>query len=379
MNKKLMAVAVAGALAVPALAFAQASTVQIYGKITYEYSRIDQGAGLLNTDVTDVPGGTAIGFKGEEKLGGGLSAWFQCETSADVRGMDKVGLCGRNSAIGFKGGFGNLHFGKWDTPMKRALNMGSVGAQETGSLGTSFMAFGGSGDADATNATNRARWKRREMAQTYYETPSMGGFQGLFAFTPGDAAAETADSTVNAKPRVLSLAGTYSNGPIAVGLGYEKHNEFNTVAGSGDDRAWGLSAAYTFAGKVKVGATYLDASYDTAPGRSLDKKTYTLGVDWSIAGPHGLEAQYVHAADSKGNSLIGIQTTSRQGLAAPGADTGGKQYVIGYRYSFSKRTTARLIYNHIDNDNKSFYALGTSGPNVGQNQSAYGMLLSHTF
>ena len=32
MNKKVMAMAVAGALAVPALAFAQASTVQIYGK-----------------------------------------------------------------------------------------------------------------------------------------------------------------------------------------------------------------------------------------------------------------------------------------------------------------------------------------------------------
>ena len=31
MNKKLMAVAVAGALAAPAVAFAQASTVQIYG------------------------------------------------------------------------------------------------------------------------------------------------------------------------------------------------------------------------------------------------------------------------------------------------------------------------------------------------------------
>ena len=32
MNKKLMAVAVAGALAAPAVAFAQASSVQIYGR-----------------------------------------------------------------------------------------------------------------------------------------------------------------------------------------------------------------------------------------------------------------------------------------------------------------------------------------------------------
>ena len=33
MNKKLMAVAVAGALAAPAAVFAQASNVQIYGKL----------------------------------------------------------------------------------------------------------------------------------------------------------------------------------------------------------------------------------------------------------------------------------------------------------------------------------------------------------
>ncbi len=89
MNKKLMAVAVAGALAAPALAFAQASTVQIYGKMTYEYGIADAGASRPNVDYADTPGGSAIGFKGEEKLGGGLSAWFQCESSADVRAMDQ--------------------------------------------------------------------------------------------------------------------------------------------------------------------------------------------------------------------------------------------------------------------------------------------------
>ena len=36
MQKKLVAIAVAGALGVPALALAQTSTVNIYGKITYE-------------------------------------------------------------------------------------------------------------------------------------------------------------------------------------------------------------------------------------------------------------------------------------------------------------------------------------------------------
>src|SRR6478752_9319157 len=101
MNKKLMAVAVAGALVAPAAALAQ-STVTVYGKATVEFGYADQGAGRPNTDIFQTPGGSAVGFKGEEKLGGGLSAWFQCESSADVRGMNQDGFCTLNSALGMK-------------------------------------------------------------------------------------------------------------------------------------------------------------------------------------------------------------------------------------------------------------------------------------
>ncbi|HET9662632.1 MAG TPA: porin, partial [Burkholderiales bacterium] len=79
MQKKLMAIAVAGALGAPAVVMAQASTVSIYGQITYEYGIAFQGdaapgVGRPNVDYADTPGGSAIGFRGEEKLGGGLSA-----------------------------------------------------------------------------------------------------------------------------------------------------------------------------------------------------------------------------------------------------------------------------------------------------------------
>jgi len=391
MNKKLMAVAVAGALAAPALAFAQASTVQIYGKITYEYGIADQGDGRPNVDYADSPGGSAIGFKGEEKLGGGLSAWFQCESSADVRAMDQTGFCTRNSAIGLKGAFGNVHFGRWDTPMKRALNVGTVGATETGLLGMSFMAFGGSGGADATasaDGTVRQRWKRREAGLSYYESPNFNGFQVLAAFSSGNAAADNSavDSTANAKPRVQSLAATYNNGPIGIGVAYERHQEFSsTWSGStaGDDHAWGVSAAYTFAGpKLKIGATYLDAKWETGPGRDLGKKTWTIGAEWNIAGPHNIEAQYANADDSTGNSLVGVSTNA---APCPGgvcrSDTGGQDYSIAYVYNFSKRTDIRLGYHKQDNDANASYKLGnTAAPlRAGDSQSAYAMYISHKF
>lgn len=400
MQKKLLAVAVAGALVAPAAALAQTSTVQIYGQVTYEYGSADQGSGRPSVDYADTPGGSAIGFRGEEKLGGNLSAWFQCETSADIRGIDSVGLCSRNSAVGFKGAFGNVHFGKWDTPMKRALNQGSVGAEETGILGMSFLAFGGSGGADATgtgsDAPNRQRWKRRESSLAYYESPVFNGFQVLAAFSPGNRASDLPvsdlDANPNHKPRVWSLAGTYVNGPLAIGLGYEKHAEFGAhQAGATtdlDDDAWSLSASYVFMGKVKVGFTYLDANYETGPGRDMDKQTWTIGVDWSITGPHSVHAQYAYADDTDGNSTVSIGGNG--GITSPltaagvsrGGGTGGDAFSLAYQYAFSKRTSIRFAYVKINNDsNTAAYRLGNTAAHLrtGENVDSFGFLIRHRF
>ena len=124
MKKKLMAIAVAGALGVPGVALAQASTVQIYGTLILNYNYLDSGAGKPNVDMFNAHDAN-IGFKGEEALGGGTSAWFQCESTMDVSGQSvqhtAAQLCGRNSAFGMKGGFGNVYAGIWDTPMKQTM------------------------------------------------------------------------------------------------------------------------------------------------------------------------------------------------------------------------------------------------------------------
>ena len=93
MNKKLMTLAVAGAFAAPAAALAQASNVQIFGTMYMEYAYAKQGAAQhdrqlairLTSTFMQSPG-SEIGVKGEEALGGGMSAWFQCTSTADIRG-----------------------------------------------------------------------------------------------------------------------------------------------------------------------------------------------------------------------------------------------------------------------------------------------------
>jgi predicted porin len=386
MNKKLMAVAVAGALVAPAAALAQ-STVTVYGKATVEYGYANQGAGRPNTDIFQTPGGSAIGFKGEEKLGGGLSAWFQCETSADIRGLNQDGMCTRNSAIGMKGSFGDVHFGRWDTPFKRAT-IGMIGGGDTGLLGLAFLMAGNSTGTGAIGGTvpqslSRGIWKRRESGLAYYESPSFNGFQFLAAMSAANATSSLSTNTAQ-KPRVTSISGTYANGPMALALAYEKHSQFGAVGGANDDRGWTIGGTYTFQGNIKLGAQYIDTKYETTNVQDLTKKNWMIGVEWAIQGPHNLDASYVRAGDSKGSATAaGGSVAPGSGVVLPNAagGTGAKLFQIGYRYEFSKRTSAKLAYVKLNNDTNASYSLGgLAAPTLaGQNQNAWVMYAQHTF
>ena len=98
MNKKLLAVAVAGALAAPAVAFAQASNVTIGGRAVL---------GLDNYQANGATAGSAADYKsryrvydsssrliiqGTEDLGNGLTAYFYNESGAN---MDTGGVNGQ--------------------------------------------------------------------------------------------------------------------------------------------------------------------------------------------------------------------------------------------------------------------------------------------
>jgi predicted porin len=419
MNKKLMAVAVAGAFAAPAVALAQNATVQLYGKATFEYGYADQGGGRPNTDQLSSPGGTSVGVKGEEKLGGGLSAWFQCESSADVL-IGGDGFCTRNSAIGLKGNWGNLHIGRWDTPFKKAT-VGMVGSGDTGLLGAAFLFAGNSTGSVATGGqgsqvdADRTIWKRREGNSIMYESPKFSGFQILGLFSAANATAVT-DGTTNAKPRVWSLSGLYNNGPLQIGLGYEKHVDFGNgnvgdaavaatpgnvtfvgapVAGAnavtdvtvpdagsaatagtgGDDRGWTVGINYTFMGTLEVGAQYVDYKYDMGNGTDLKKKNWMIGADWNFSGPHHVMGSYINAGNSKGSATVSpggnIKAPSFKG-------TGADLWEIAYQYDFSKRTNVKLGYVRVSNDDGAAYSLGgLKAPPAGDSQSAFVMYGEH--
>jgi predicted porin len=173
---------------------------------------------------------------------------------------------------------------------------------------------------------------------------------------------------------------------LGIGLTYERHNEVGfaqTPAGTQDldDRAWGVAVGYRF-GSVRVGATYLDSKYETGPGTELKKKSWTVGVDWRVAGPHTLSAHYAQIGDSKGNSPIGVGGTSNGSAAASGDDTGGHAWSLAYMYSFSKRTTVKLGYVRVDNEsNTNTYRVGNTANllDAGEATDGWAILVKHNF
>jgi predicted porin len=367
--------------------YAQNATVQVYGRATVEYGYADQGAGRPNTDIFQTPGGSSVGFKGQEQLGGGLSAWFQCESSADVRGLNQDGFCGRNSAIGLRSSWGNLFFGRWDTPFKRAT-LGMVGAGDTGLLGAAFTFVGnstGTGAMGGQTPQSLARnvWKRRESSTINYETPDFSGFKVAGAFSAANAT-NSLDASTAQKPRIGSIAGFYSNGPLNIAAGYEKHWDFGAIGGPNDDRGWTIGASYNFMGNLLVGIQYVEMKYETTTTTEAKKKNWFIGADWNFAGPHHVLGAYVKAGDTKGNSSLAQLTaaglnTGNGPLTA--GDSGADFWEIMYGYDFSKRTSVKFGYVRLSNDSDAFYSLGgLARPTIGgENQSAWVMYGQHSW
>ena len=87
MNKKLVAVAVAGMLAVPLAAQAQTANVTLYGRanIDMEVVNVKQDQPTANNPKENifrvVSNSSRLGVRGSEALGGGLSAIFQVESA----------------------------------------------------------------------------------------------------------------------------------------------------------------------------------------------------------------------------------------------------------------------------------------------------------
>jgi predicted porin len=420
MQKKLMAVAVAGALAVPAVALAQTSTVQIGGSLTVFYYSHDPNNPSTGQrgDIMEVSE-PELFVRGEEALGGGLSVWFQCTSSVDafVNGAaSALGWCGRNSGIGFKGGWGNGFMGNWDQPQKLVFNRarGWWGGTNAFTGGSAVLLNGGSASGTdnprTTSAilvttggvgvslatTNSASTFFRRQARSWnYHSPVWSGFQFQGAFSSGTESTGNPETSF-VDQRMWSVAGHYTNGPLYLGVGYERHKDYNpgnvapgagasAYAGGSDDN-WTLVAGYTF-GPVNVRGMYSRSKYDVTNTTDLKVDGWGLFADWNIGGPHTLRGQYVTVDDTEGSSGVNVGSYKGPALTSCGptsvmscaTSTGAKVWGLAYSYAFSKRTMGSIVYSKMDNDANASFSKGKTNATAGNSQNTAGIMIQHRF
>jgi predicted porin len=390
MQKKLLTLAVAGALAAPGIASAQ-SSVEVYGYLNMHFGfwkhkdATDRTANpdVSKTDVTSA--GSNVGVRGREDLGGGLSAWFQVETNVGLERSNNVahtsGFASRNSAVGIQGGFGNVFVGQWTSPwadLDALWAIGTVGGfgpvtsiigrRETTGAANNFncanngsgtpAAVGGTCDSvEAAGGVGHPFWRRMSNSIFYQSPVFAGGIQAKLAY-------QTNQDKTNAPGSVVSNPYMYSSslqwagmgGRARIGVAYDGHHDFTTPGKT--DTGWAVKGGWNF-GVADIGLAYERNTYKT-PASDCKATQYAAALAVPV-GQGAIRASYSIAKDIEG-TYTGVVATPIGGgsptgscgatptALAPSGDNGAKQYNIGYDHRFSKRTTLGVGYSTIKND-----------------------------
>lgn len=328
MQKKLIALAVAGMVAAP-LAMAQ-SSVTMGGIIDLGVTHYSNGGtGVKNRTAIDQGNSlpTRINFRGTEDLGNGLKAGFFFDFGINVD-RDAALTSGRQSFLTLSGDFGTVALGRMDTPQDKLL--GSV--DPFGNAATAVASYGKAYRIGLNNAS-----ASRLDNVIAYVSPSFSGLTVTAAFT-NDGVGDEEAGNANAS-RVWAISPVYSNGPLLVGMNYHQVKGKNPSTNT--TKVWDLGAAYDF-GVARVSGAY--GSNKLSGGRDLRQWFVGARVPVSEAG----QVMVVYGQSDDKN--VSSSKTKRWGL--------------GYNHNLSARTMAYAHYGQLSTSTNS-YITGLASAAVG--------------
>jgi predicted porin len=403
MNKKLMAVAVAGALAAPAVAFAQASNVQIYGRANLGidvFSATGATAGSASdwkSRTRTYDNGSRLGVMGSEDLGGGLKAIFLMENGVAMdtgngNGQNggnntSVGLAARLAYVGLAGGWGQVTLGKQNVFWANGQH--EQWQANWGSVGNQFFT-GGGGRGMGVNVNRTANVMQ-------YQSPVWSGVSVKLQYAPTAQELAPAGAKADGRIAAITVEGNHPGGLIWAWDYVD--NRANSLASGGQPRNQGnkLRGGWLYApganislffvqNKVDKNGTGINsgagtaASAATVSGTGLpeanDLKQQGWGVVWEhMFGNIGVEANW-----SKQSNITGCSVSNNC------ANTDNTTYFLGGRYNLSKRTSLLafyLQYKNGSNYNSDPAAGGMSSVVAplanGADPKVYGVGILHNF
>jgi predicted porin len=363
MKRSLIALAVAGAFAAPA-AMADTNNVSIYGTIDMTFGGVSATGKTSALEVASNV--TKLGFKGSQDVGEGLSVVWQIEQQIDVDNTNQGGtgatnatnpggaghytFAGRDSWGGLSGNWGLLLLGKHDTPYKMVTSKFDLFHDELADS-RAIMGLGGAHDARLGNVIA-------------YVSPTFSGFTVVGAYVAGAELPVSDTATSTSKATVYSLNGTYSNGPVDVGVAYQSItigalgtgtfgqgtsdvSALNTLLVGDSTKAEEVGAGYNF-DIGKVVATYEKISSSGSVGNALDMKNINVGAMFNI-----------------GNDDVKVAYT-KGGNVGEKSDTAPKQMSLGYDHNLSKMTKLYFVYTKVTNGSAAQnFAISNTGSTAG--------------
>jgi predicted porin len=339
MNKRLLAVAVAGALAAPAAAFAQSSvTISGVFKASFEGIKYSNSA-LANNSISGVGDDSSrILFNVVEDLGGGLQAIGQYDFrgTTDVGGLSAAG----NDHVGLRSKtWGRIFIGRQDLHyFNRESELTVRGSLRADSI--SLLAYASAGATAIANAS-------RTPNVVHYTTPNWGGFTMIVAYSSSPVGAGTQDGDLGTgirKGRGWNLNPNFAGSNWQIGYSYWTSKPDGSLAG--EQRADRLYGSYRWGG-FKLGLAWDKSRIRTSGvGDTSRRHVWSLPASYSW-GPHSIHAHYTRAGDDK----------------VMAGDQKARMFAISYGYDLSKRTSLALTYARINNANPDGLGVGGSAYN----------------
>jgi len=290
MNKKLLSIAIAGAMAVPLSA--QAVKYKLSGQVNRAIVFMDDGE---QSGVRHVDAGTSssrIRLKGSQDIGNGMKAGFYWEN--DMRSNKSSGNTpemngdGADSAVGirqsnvwFSGNWGKLTMGHTDGAGNGATENDWVpsGAYHGRTSFTGGMKWRTSGGLNPTGLTEGSTFNEYDAFSRHdvirYDSPKLG---------PAKIAASVGNDSVWEVG--LTSDANIGGGNLLFSAFYGEDSQ------KGTDNRWGGSFRYRFSQGTKISGSY--AENETVGGLNSDVFTVGIGHTW---GNSTVSVHYSQASD----------------------------------------------------------------------------------
>jgi predicted porin len=357
-------------------AHAQLANLKLYGSLNLDLEFISgrQSDGSNPTVNRVSSNSSRFGMRGAEYIGSGWNSIYQFESSvqADTGGS---ALASRETYVGLQGEIGTFKLGKFLTPYDDIHPIfGNAPTLTTSVLSTAALW------AQGSLTKGQGGFDARLGNSVRYESPAVNGLSGEIQYSIRDssgnadgAAGDNGDHVSELRhANVVSLGGFYSNGPVDLGIAFERNYKVRAI-GKYDD-AFSVSGGYDFgvansAFNFRLAGVYERLKYDTLVG-NLQRDFY--GISAIVPAGGGLiYAFWGRANDGKGSAADGTQV----GNLARGPGTASEQWELSYTYNLSLRSLVYFGYVKIDNHANASYTFNINDYPIAPGGKPSGLVL----